>query len=29
MDMIEKIKAKYIDENGEWIDTERTETIKK
>ena len=27
MDMIEKIKAKYIDENGEWIDTERTKTV--
>lgn len=27
MDMIEKIKAKYTDENGEWIDTERTKTV--
>lgn len=27
MDMIEKIKAKYTDENGKWIDTERTKTV--
>ena len=27
MDMIEKIKAKYTDESGEWIDTERTKTV--
>ena len=27
IDMIEKIKAKYTDESGEWIDTERTKTV--
>ena len=27
VDMIEKIKSKYTDENGEWIDTERTKTV--
>lgn len=27
MDMIEKIKAKYTDESGKWIDTERTKTV--
>ena len=27
MDMIEKIKQNYTDENGEWIETERTKTI--
>ena len=27
MGMIEKIKAKYTDKNGEWIDTERTKTV--
>ena len=27
MDMIEKIKQKYTDENGEWIETERTKTV--
>lgn len=27
MDMITKIKQKYTDENGEWIETERTKTL--
>lgn len=27
MDMIEKIKQNYTDENGEWIETERTKTV--
>lgn len=27
MDMIEKIKNKYTDENGNWIETERTKTL--
>ena len=27
MDMIEKIKQKYTDENGEWIETEKTKTV--
>lgn len=27
MDMIEKIRQKYTDENGEWIETERRKTI--
>lgn len=27
MDMIEKIKQNYTDENGEWIETERTKPV--
>lgn len=27
MDMIEKIRQKYTDENGEWIETERTKPV--